>query len=157
MYLKTPDLPFDSLHYATADLQVDQNSWHVVGGGSVPCGAGQAQSIASVLAPAAAKGRLNPALHTPVAHPSSPTHASAGGSRSVRSSGSTGSAPAGASGSQVQPAAQAGSSRSGTSSFPTGYAVLGGVIAVLAAALLYTRRRELISLLGRGSKAGDGD
>lgn len=154
MYLKTPDLPFDSLHYATADLQVDQNTWHLIGGGSVPCGAGHAQSIASILAPAAAKGRLNPALHTPVAGTSSTAHASAGGSRNARSSGATGSAPAAAASDSGPPPAAGAASSGDRTSFPTGYVVLGLVIAVLAIALVYTRRRELLSVLQR-SKADD--
>jgi hypothetical protein len=124
MYFAAAAPGSDSLAYAAADLKIDGNSWRVLKGADVSCNSGKAVSIVSVLAPAAAAGSFNPALSAPVSHPKNfPS-----GTRS--SSGA-------ASGSS------AGSKSNGGSSLPVGYVGVGGLAALLAIALLATKRRHI--------------
>ena len=53
MYLGTADQPQYSLHYPSLDIQVAGDTWHAVGGGTVNCKAGTAESIESIVLPAA--------------------------------------------------------------------------------------------------------
>ena len=146
MYLKVPDLPSDALHYATADIKIDGDSWHLVGGGNVPCDSGQARSLASVLAPSAAAGAYN----TPPANGTAATGAGASTPGVAGTTAPTSASPtsAGTAGS-TSPVANATSDGGSGDSFPIGYVVLGGLLAVLAAVLTYTQRQRLRSLLAR--------
>ncbi len=148
LYLKTPDRPYDALHYAATDLEIDGDSWHVARGGGVACDAGKGRSLSAQLAPQAAAGKLNSADNPSPARVSGPAQAAATGARnSTPAGGSTGTrqAPSAVAGDA------AGGSSSGGGSFPLGYAVLGGLVAVLAAALLASRWRDLRSMLSRRS------
>jgi hypothetical protein len=144
MYLKSPNDPYDALHYVATDIQVNGNSWHVVRGGNVACSAGTARSLTSILAPSAAAGRYNqpvkPLKTTPGVAPSST-------SASDSSSGAAGAGSDTPSGSSSPVAAQ----HSSGSSFPTGVVVLGVLVVVLAGALLITQREKLRSVVGRPS------
>jgi len=51
MYLGTADEEVYSLHYPALDIQVTGDTWHAVGGHSVNCDAGSAESIESILLP----------------------------------------------------------------------------------------------------------
>jgi hypothetical protein len=134
----------DPYHYAATDIKVDGDSWQVVRGGDIPCSAGKARSLATILAPQAAAGKLN-----------SSDHPAPGNGRSTSSAasvtGSTTPAPTSGTGPLASSSAVAdtASGQSSDGSFPVGYAVLGAVVALLAAALLITQRQRLRSLFAR--------
>jgi hypothetical protein len=50
IYLNAPNEPTDNATYDAANIKVDGNTWTVVGGDSVPCTAGGADSLREVLA-----------------------------------------------------------------------------------------------------------
>ncbi len=51
LYLGAAGAPTYSAHYPSLDLQVTGSSWHVVGGGTVNCQAGTAESLESIVLP----------------------------------------------------------------------------------------------------------
>jgi hypothetical protein len=148
MYVKAPTTPYDALHYAATDIQVSGNSWHVVRGGTVSCQAGSGRSIGALLAPVAASGKYNqpvkPEKSTPGSTPSGPT----GAGSSTASAGVAGTDSGSGSGSGAAQHAP-------SSSFPTGYVVLGALVAVLALALLMTQRQKLQAVLVRRRDSTD--
>jgi hypothetical protein len=142
MYLQAANAPYDPLHYAATDIQVQGNAWHVVRGGTAACSAGTARSLASVLAPSAAAGKYS---STPAAVRSKERVPRSSAPRAAAgSTGNDGSAT-----SSALPPATAGAGGSSGGSFPTGYVVLGTLVAALAGALLVTQRRNLRGRPGR--------
>ena len=146
MYVKAPTTPYDALHYAATDIQVSGNSWHVVRGGTVSCSAGTGKSIGALLAPSAAAGKYNQPVKPEKSTPGITPSTSAGTSSSSTSAG-----VAGTDSDSGSPAAQ----RASSSSFPTGYVVLGALVALLAVALLMTQRQKLQTALGRRRNSTD--
>jgi hypothetical protein len=49
LYLGAPGVPVDSIHYATADIQVTGDRWTVLRSGNAPCSSGSAVSLEALL------------------------------------------------------------------------------------------------------------
>lgn len=147
LFVRGPNGEFDPLHYSASDIQVSGDSWHVVRGGDLPCNSGTARSIASLLAPSAASGKLNSGDNPP------PERSS--GSPGASDAPSTGSDDPNTSpdpGETSSDTAVVGSSNAATAddgSVPVGYIVLATLVVVLAAALAFAKRREIQSLFAQ--------
>lgn len=83
LYLGAPNQPLYSLTYPSLNIQVTGDTWHVVGGASVPCDSGRSVSLESiVLSPTTSKaarpprGRRTEAVHPQTAGAVSPAAAS---------------------------------------------------------------------------------
>lgn len=133
MVLTANDAPAATTQYPATDIQVEHGTWHVVRGGDVPCDSGHAKSIASVLAPRAAAGRL-------IQHSSSPGAAGAHRGSPPSSSGSrSGGEPSAAT--ESRGTSSASSDSSGSSAWPWLIAAVA-LVAAVAGGLAFWRRRS---------------
>ena len=128
MYLGTADQPQYSLHYPALNIQVVGDTWYAVGGGTVNCTAGTAESIESIVLPSATT--TTPAS-TPVHRSSSSSGSSSPGAASHPSS--AGATPTGSGAATPVAATQTGSSLGWL-------AIVLLVILVVAAAWFLVRR-----------------
>ncbi len=117
MYLGTKDAAVYSLHYPELAIQVTGDAWHAVGGGTVNCHSGTAESIESILLPKS---------KTTVPTTTSPGSAT-GGTKAASGSGPRGSDPTGGS------AGSANGKDPGPSSNPRGSSAANGSGSGLAA------------------------
>ena len=143
MYLGTDNEPSYQEKYPVLNVQVQGDTWHAVGGGTVNCNSGTSESIETILLPASTTTTAPPSTATAsgsgTTSGSTPpvTKSNAGGSGSHGSSGTSGSSSATAGGSGA-PAAKAAASGSGSSppsgtTGSGGSSALGWLLGILAA------------------------
>lgn len=155
MYLGTDNEPAYQVKYPVLNLKVTGSTWHAVGGGTVNCSSGTAESIETMLLPPSTTTTAPKAATQPAA-----AGTTAGGGSSGTSGGSGGNSPASGTssasgtvakgGSDAKPATTPGATpeTASSSSTPVGLVVgiIAAVLVVLAAVwllwLLLVRRRR---------------
>jgi hypothetical protein len=151
MYLGTQNAEVYSIHYPALNIRVTGDTWTAVGGGSVNCDSGTAESIESIVLP---KSATAPRSKTTT----SQKGASAGPARSgSHSTGTSGSDPTGGHVAAVGTAAATGSHQRDASGAladaprsadhaPLGVAILAVLLVLAASGLLIARRRRSASV-----------
>lgn len=130
LYLGAPDHPIYSYNYPALTVKVTGNTWQQLGGGTVDCSSGKAESLETQVLPSSV---LKPKPSSKPAHTSGTKTAPKHHQKSSKPATASPSAPA--SSPTFQPLAQTSGSGGGGSSSSTPVWI---IVAVLAALLLFT-------------------
>lgn len=126
MYFGTINAPPLTAHYPSLDIQVTGSKWQAVGGGSVNCTAGTAESLETQLLPSTTTTAPPAAAASTTSKPTKPTTSTSTKKATSAAAGSVGST----------------GTKTGTSSTGVVVIVLAGIVLIGVAAWLLLRRRS---------------